>query len=147
MKTPPFILALAALMLAGCTTMTVENPDGTKSTVRLIGTDADLIEVDVPNGRLYASGLNNSESFRRSMQTVSTVATVTSLAATTMHAATQETKQSAIAAGTDQAAIKAAAQVDTEAIKATSETAQSVGNNPEANTGALNAVGNLFRRR
>ena len=54
--------------------------------------------------------------------------------------------QTAAVEATKQLGVKSAAGVASDNIKATAATAQVLGSNPEANTGAINAVGNLFRR-
>jgi hypothetical protein len=56
----------------------------------------------------------------------------------------QNTKNLA-AAATDQAGIKAAAVTRQTTVKATADAAKKLGSNPEANTGAIRAVGEIFR--
>jgi hypothetical protein len=57
-----------------------------------------------------------------------------------------ETAKTTANAATAQTSIKSAARVEETAIKATGAAATSLGNNPEANVGAINAVGGLFKR-
>lgn len=59
--------------------------------------------------------------------------------------ASVENTRAATSAATTQTGIKATAATDQARIQATQATATSVGNNPDANTGALNAVRGLFR--
>jgi hypothetical protein len=56
-----------------------------------------------------------------------------------------ETAKATTAATTAQTGIKATAATDQQRIKATQQAATTLGGNPEANTGAINAVGGLFR--
>jgi hypothetical protein len=56
----------------------------------------------------------------------------------------QNTKNLA-AAATSQTGIKAAAVTRQTTVKATADAAKALGSNPEANTGAIRAVGDIFR--
>lgn len=56
-----------------------------------------------------------------------------------------EKAKSAASAATAQTGIKAGAATEQARISATQATATSLGNNPEANVGAINAAGNLFK--
>lgn len=64
--------------------------------------------------------------------------------AVTSYAAVEKAKSAATAA-TAQTGIKATAATEQARIGATQATATSLGNNPEANVGAINAAGALFK--
>lgn len=147
-------MAAAAVVLGlcmmSCMTMseTATSADGTVSERKMTiwGTDADALEVDLSGMRLAAIGLNQSEGVRHVGRTITGTATVAGMTASAMaetragvakHAASEETTRRALreAGRTDRAAIGAAER----SIPAVVD--------PEASTGGLPALGNLFRRR
>jgi hypothetical protein len=81
---------------------------------------------------------DNERSFGQAMTAAGTVAAIASWAS-------MEKAKTAAEAATAQTATRTAAATEQARIGATASTAKTLGSNPEANVGAVNAVGNLFR--
>jgi hypothetical protein len=82
---------------------------------------------------------DNEKSFGQAMTAVGTSIAIHAWSAV-------EQAKSAASAATQQTALKTAARVEETTVRTVGNTATSLGGNPEANVGAINAVGQLFKR-
>jgi hypothetical protein len=138
MKVLPFLL-LMLLPLVSCTVATRATilPDGTQDKQLYAQLGGKGGYVGGADGGMVAQA-DNEKSFGQAM----TAAGV--MAATAAWSAVERAATNANAA-TAQTATRSAAATEQARIKATERAATSLGNNPEANTGAVKAVSTLFR--
>jgi hypothetical protein len=136
------LLALAlCLSLASCTLATRSDlsPDGTASRqifAQLGGKGGYASGMTSPTAMMVQ--VDNERSFGQAMTAAGTVAAIASWAS-------MEKAKTAADAATAQTATRSAAATETARITATERTATTLGGNPEANVGAVNAVKGLFR--
>ena len=143
MKLTHFLLSLCCLLLVSCAaggrTRTTTHTDGR------IEKDTALYAQLGGKGGFVAQGdggfalqFDGEKSFGQAMTAAGTAVTIGSWASV-------EKAKSAASAATTQTGIKAGAATEQARIQATQATATSLGNNPEANVGAVDAVGRLFK--
>ncbi len=132
MKTLKFICLLLLILPLSCVTAH-RSPDGAQ-TYAQIGGKAGFISTD--HGFIVQADLEKS--LRDAV-----MAAAASYVAGAFYGA--EKAKTAADAATTQTGIKAGAATDQARIKATERAATSLGNNPEAHTGAVHAVRGLFR--
>jgi hypothetical protein len=135
------ILLLIPLALASCTF-------ATRSDTQADGSQSRQTYAQLGGKGAYAGGVggstsmvvqaDNEKSFGQAMTAAGVAVTASTWAAV-------EKARSAATVSTTNTATKAAATTEQARIGATASTAKSLGNNPEANTSAINAVGNLFK--
>jgi hypothetical protein len=138
------LLALCSCALISCvgsrnTATITTSPDG--SVVQQLSRDY----AQLGGNTRYHRGADGSETFDADLsQSFGHAMTATGLAIGMLSWANVTKASNAAVEATKQLSVKSAAGVSTEGIKATANTAQILGSNPEANVGAINAVGNLF---
>ena len=140
------LLALCSCALISCvgsrnTATITTSPDG--SVVQQLSRDY----AQLGGNTRYHRGADGSETFDADLsQSFGHAMTAAGAAIGIISWAGVEKAATAAVETTKQISVKSAAGVATENIKATASTAQVLGSNPEANKGAINAAGNLFRR-
>jgi hypothetical protein len=144
MKHRLFYLGLALLIcwLPSCTF-------ATRSDLGADGSQSRQVYAQLGGKGAYAGGVgsqgamvvqaDNEKSFGQAMTAVGTSIAVNAWSAV-------EQAKSAASAATQQTALKTAARVEETTVRTIGSTATTLGSNPEANVGAVDAVGRVFRR-
>lgn len=132
-----FLLLILCLLMVSCVGVySSRSPDGAeKQFYAQVGMRVE--GVTLPQGGEIKTA-DGEKSFGQAMTAAGTAVTAYTWGAV-------EKAKSAANAATAQTGIKAGAATDQARIQATERAATSLGNNPEANVGAVQAVGNLYR--
>jgi hypothetical protein len=137
------ITILALLTVIGCSH--IHPQTGRTSIGRDVGAESFEVTYDATTGKptsmsYVAIDATESKAFRDAMLAAGMVA-IANIQAGVDKAKSADQREVATTG------MKEAGATDRAAIGATERTATSVGNNPEANSTAINSVGNLFKRR
>lgn len=133
------LLLLVGFALVSCTVATRQTlrPDGTRDQQLFAQIGGKGAYVGNAEGGMVVQA-DNERSFGQAMTAASAAVAVTSWASA-------EKATTAADAATTQTATRSAAATEQARIQATERAATTLGSNPEANTGAINAAGQLFR--
>lgn len=141
--------AALALVLGSCASVSVVQtlPDGTvvEGTWRSVGTDWEMVEVDLGAGRIAGAGVEQSEGLRHVGRMVTGLATVWGMTSVAIEQARGETARAAAGQETARAGIEAGAAVQQAETAGAVEISRALGNNPEANVGVIEAANGLVR--
>jgi hypothetical protein len=140
---------IVCLGLAGCASVSVVQtmPDGTvvEGSWRSVGTDWEMVEVDLGAGRIAGAGINQSDGLRHVGRMVTGLATVWGMTTVAVEQVRGETARAVASEGTAQAGIEATAAVQQAETAGAVEISRALGNNPEANVGVIEAAKGLVR--
>lgn len=130
------IFLLVPIFLVSCAygSRSLVHPDGSKEKQQYAQIGGKGGYISTPEGFIIQVDLERSFTVAATAATLITGSVVQASLEKAKDASQAVTNQTAIKATTEQTKIKAA-----------QSTATSVGNNPEANSGAINAIGNLFK--